>query len=333
MRILHTSHGGLPDSRIEKTALTMKEEGHELLFLGGREATSQAHNAFSGTYHVPIVSHIRIIYDSRFKNRWLKEIERINPDVVHAHNLIAAAMMLESDYPVIYDDHEYWSKQDFRFDTRSFVRRVASKPLVRITPKWERRILESYPVLTVSENIAKEHRRIAAHVEVTNNFPLLSEVDGMNDRSTRKGAVYIGSDFNNTRFSLHRDMTGIRDFVDFDILTGIPHREMMESLTNYRVGLTPWHQHPFHKYCDPNKNYEYLHGGLQVLLTETLLNQLEGNPYVHTFTSYSEIPDVLDSMPVVSGQEIMEHARNHYIWEHNRSKIAKIYKYAKSTRS
>ena len=306
----------------------MKEEGHEQLFLGGRPTQSQSHNVFSETYHIPVVSHIRILYDSRFKNRWLKQIDEIKPDVVHAHNLIAAAMMLETDYPVIYDDHEYWSKQDFRFDTRSFVRRMAGKPLVRITPKWEKRILEKYPVLTVSESIAKEHRETAAHVEVTNNFPLRAEINGLVSPDNREGAVYIGSDFNNVRFSLHRDMTGLQDILDFDILTGIPHREMMKALTKYKVGLTPWLPHPFHRYCDPNKNYEYLIAGCQVLVTNTLSSAFEDNPYVYQFASYSEIPEILKSIPDVSGKAIMDHAIEHYVWEKNKSKIIDTYEQA-----
>ncbi len=331
MRILHTSHGGLPDSRIEKTALSLKEEGHELLFLGGRPTISQAHNAFSEIYHVPIVNHIRIIYDSRFKKKWLKQIDTIKPDVVHENNLIPAAMMLETDYPVIYDDHEYWSKQDFRFDTRSFIRRMAGKPFLRITPKWERKILQSYPVLTVNENIANEHRETATYVEVTNNFPLRAEVKGMVNPERRKGVVYVGSDFNNVKFSLHRDMTGLKDILDFDILTGIPHGEMMNTLTQYRVGLTPWLPHSFHKYCDPNKNYEYLNAGLQVLVTSTLSSFFKDNPYVHQFQSYSDIPDILNNLPEVSGQKIMEHARHHYVWEMNKSKISSIYKHVSSS--
>jgi hypothetical protein len=272
---------------------------------------------------------MQIVYDPRIRKRWLRQIDAINPDVVHAHNLIAAVMMLETEYPVIYDDHEYWSKQDFRFDTRPFVRRLAGKPLIRVTPKWERRILESYPVLTVSENIADEHREIASHVEVTHNYPLREEVEDLSNPARRAGAVYIGSDFKNVRFSLHRDMTGLQGTLDFDILTGIPHRDMMNTLTNYRVGLTPWLPHPFHKYCDPNKNYEYLNAGLQVIITHTLCNALADNPYVHAFETYDEIPSLIENLEEVPGSEIMKQARSNYVWELNSPKIRKIYEYAR----
>ncbi len=329
MRILHTSHGGLPDARIEKTALVMKNEGHELLFLGGHPTSRQDYGAFSATYHIPVVNHFRVVLDPRFKKRWLKAIDEINPDIVHANNVIAAAMMLETEYPVVYDDHEYWSKQDFRFSNRSLVRRISGKPLVRVTPSWEQHLLERYPVLTVSENIAAEHRQRSKHVEVTGNFPLTSEVIDLPDPEGRKGLVYVGSDFKFDKFTPHRDMTGLKDAVDFNIISGVPHPEMMIGLTEYRIGLTPWRPHPFHRYCDPNKNYEYLNAGLQVLLTSTLKEPFKADPYVHEFDSYEDLPQVLSDLPEQDSAEIMAHARENYVWERNEGKIRGIYRFSK----
>jgi hypothetical protein len=101
---------GLPDSRIEKTALTMKRQGHELLVLGGRPAQSQDLNAFSETHYVPVGNNLTLVIDPRIKSRWIKKIDEIGPDVVHAHNIVAAIMMLDTEYPVVYNDHECWSK-------------------------------------------------------------------------------------------------------------------------------------------------------------------------------------------------------------------------------
>lgn len=333
MRILHTSHGGLPDGRIEKSALVMRDRGHEMVFLGGHPIKRQDYGAFSETHHVPVANHFRIVFDSRFKRKWLREIDEIRPDVVHAHNLIAASMMLGSDYPVVYDDHEYWSKQDFRFSSRSLVRQLVGKPLIRITPRWETEILTHYPVLTVSENIAKEHREKSKHVEVTKNFPLTAEVKGLPNPSDRKGFVYIGSDFDIERFGQHRNMTGLRDAISFDVISGVPHPQMMERLTHYKIGLTPWLPHPFHKYCDPNKNYEYLNAGLQVLITSTLKEPFQDDPYVHSFTVYEKIPSVIDQLPEQDPATIMAHARKHYVWERNEHKIRGIYSFASSSGS
>ncbi|MHA1481707.1 MAG: glycosyltransferase family 4 protein [Candidatus Thorarchaeota archaeon] len=157
MRILHISHTGLPDPRIEKTARTMKKGGHELVFLGGRPTIEQS-SAFQEIHYESILSNLRVVLDPRFRKRWKKAIHKIKPDVVHAHNLIVGALMLDMEYPTIYDDHEYWSQQIFKYDAKSLIRRIASKPLANVSPKWEREILERFPTITVSENIAKDHR-------------------------------------------------------------------------------------------------------------------------------------------------------------------------------
>lgn len=328
MRILHTSHMGLPDSRIEKTALTMKKQGHELMFLGGQPVQSQDLNAISKTYHVPVGNNFTLVVDPRIKKRWIRKIDDIAPDVVHAHNIVAAAMMLDTSYPVVYDDHEYWSRQMFKFTSRDFIHRVAAKPLIRAIPKWERRLLETYPVLTVSEHNAEDHRRHSSHVEVTRNFPSIEEVSSLVDQEDREGAVYVGNDFNLSKFFPHRNMTNLHSVINFDIITGLRHDVMMERLTQYRIGLTPWLPHPLHWYCDPNKHYEYMNAGLQVVVTSTLCEPLSNDPYVHAFESYDSLPELMKTIPNIPGSEIMKHARNKYIWEKQESIITGIYKYA-----
>lgn len=328
MKILHTSHMGLPDSRIEKTALTMKKQGHELLFLGGRPALSQDLNAFRETHHVSVGNNLTLVVDPRIKKRWIKKIDEIGPDVVHAHNIVAAAMMLDTDYPMVYDDHEYWSKQTFKFTSRDLLHRVSAMPLIRAIPKWERRLLENYPVLTVSEHNAEDHRRYASHVEVTRNFPSIEEVSKLTNPEVREGVVYVGNDFSLSKFLPHRDMTNLRSVIDFDIITGLRHDMMLERLTHYRIGLTPYLPHSLHWYCDPNKHYEYMNAGLQVIVTNTLCEPLGSDPYVHAFESYDSLPELLITIPNIPGSEIMKHARNKYIWENHESKIRNIYKYA-----
>lgn len=328
LRILHTSHTGLPDPRIEKTALTMKKLGHELLFLGGRKTERQGLNAFLQTYYEPITNTLRLVADSSFKKRWLRAVDRMQPDIVHAHNLIAAAMMLDTDYPVIYDDHEYWSKQVFKYSSRSLIKRVSAWPLKRITPKWERAILEKYPVLTVGDRIAEEHREIADYVGVTKNYPLLTEVEHLEDGEHRRGCVYVGNDFELPRFLPHRDMSGLDSLVAFDYISGYPHEVMMELLTHYRVGLTPWKPHPFHQYCDPNKNYEYLHAGLQVVLSRSLVDPFKGVRYMHSFEEYRDIPALIAELPDYDPAEIMSLARNAYVWENQQNVILKAYSHA-----
>jgi hypothetical protein len=183
----------------------------------------------------------------------------------------------------------------------------------------------------VSENIAEEHRMISKHVKVTGNYPLASEVESLPNPTDRNGAVYVGSDFDIEKFGEHRNMTGLRETLDFDIISGVPHSEMMKRLTDYRVGLTPWLPHPFHKYCNPNKNYEYLNAGLQVIATSTLTEPFADDPYVHGFETYEEIPRIVEQVPPHDPERIMAHARKHYVWENNESEIRGIYDYTSTT--
>lgn len=117
LRILHISHGGLPDPRIEKTALTMRKEGATTIFLGGRPSKGQSENAFDEVHYRRLPSSIRYVFDPTFSRRWRNKISELEPDVVHAHNVTTATYLLEMELPAIYDNHEYWSQRSFKYDS------------------------------------------------------------------------------------------------------------------------------------------------------------------------------------------------------------------------
>jgi len=93
VRILHISHGGLPDPRIEKTACTMKNEGHELFFLGGRPIKYQDLQAFEKTFSLPVGNDLDVVINPSIKRKWLDAIRKLNPDIIHAHNPIVAIQL------------------------------------------------------------------------------------------------------------------------------------------------------------------------------------------------------------------------------------------------
>lgn len=318
----------MPDSRIEKMALIMKNKGHETIFLGAGPIRGEGLNAFSDTHYVPIPNSLMLVLRSKFQNEWIKRIELIKPDIVHAHNIIVAAIMLDTDYPVIYDDHEYWSKMAFKFEQRPLIRRIASLPLKKMIPKWEHSVVSKYPVITTHPNIAVEHRRISNHVAVVRNYTSIKEVEGLQQNQDRDGVVYIGNDFLKERFVPHRDMSGIKNYVNIECIYGMTHRQMMEELTKYKVGIIPWKPHPHHKYSNPNKAYEYQHAGLQVVLTHTLSDEFVGVPHVHPFHHYEEIPEILNTLPDYSPEDISDYARKHCLWENQIPLIEETYEKA-----
>lgn len=328
MRILHISHGGLPDPRIEKTALTMKKDGHQVIFLGGAPIRYHDLGVFEETYSISLGNDLDVAINPVVKRRWLKKISELKPDVIHAHNVIVAHFLLDTEYPAIYDDHEYWSKQTYMYRERKLPRGLASYPLMNSIPRWENKLLRKYPVITVNENTATEHRKKASWVGVTHNVPMLRQVEGLVEVKPRKGNVYVGRDFDLPKFPPHRNMTGLRNYLEFDVITGLTHRKMLEKLMEYKVGLTPWKPHPLHPYADPNRNYEYLHAGLQVIVNNIIKQLFQSDPYIHAFESYEDIQLEIENLPIVESSIIMDYARKHYIWENQEDIIRKAYQIA-----
>ncbi len=315
--------------RIEKSAYTMARRGHELLFIGGRKAEFQNIGAFSETHHLPIRNNLYVVFSRALRRRWADAVRRLDPDIVHAHNVIVAMFIHDLGVPTVYDDHEYWSQRSFLYRTKKLPRGFASWPLMLKIPHYEDMVLRKFPTLTINESIANDHRQRCPWVGVTPNVPRLVDVEGLPMPDDRNGIVYIGGDFKLSRFVPHRDMTGLRQYLKFDVVTGLPYRGMMERLTHYRVGLTPFRQHPFHRYCSSNKTYEYLHAGLQAVVTDSLFRPFTGCPYVYPFHSYAELQTMIDNLPDESPEDIMHYAREHYTWERFEPVIVKAYDMAK----
>ena len=84
MRVLHLSDDGLPDSRVEKAALTGKKNGFEVFF-GGRFNTNSHSPAFSRIYPIEWTAEAMIgipyFYD-RIKKQVKKLVDKLRPDIV-----------------------------------------------------------------------------------------------------------------------------------------------------------------------------------------------------------------------------------------------------------
>lgn len=316
MRILHISHAGLPDVRVEKTALTMKHRGHEVIFMGGGPIIGQHFDVFDEFHSLELGNSLRIVFDPTVKRRWLNRIRELRPDVVHTHNCVVGHFLASAEFPTIFNDHEYLSKQISTFEIRPFVRRMAVKPMAKMFPKWERMLLDRFPTLTTHPNMTEAHKRFGKFVATVPNVPMKKQIEGFVEPAERQGNAYVGGDFKLAKFIPYRNLDGLRDIIDFDVLTGIPYHEMMQKLMNYRVGLTAWHSHPWHRYSDANKNYEYMHAGLPVVTNQIIKDSLfSTNPYVFGFRNYDEIPQIIESMPSFDHRAIREYALKHYVWE------------------
>jgi glycosyltransferase involved in cell wall biosynthesis len=254
LKILHLSHGSLPDWRIEKSAISGSIHGHEIAFAGRRPIDYHT-NHFSKVYEIDWPQGAKFgisFYWHYLKKQVLKVINQMRPDIVHAHNIFAAKIISELGIPFVYDDHEYTSvyvrglaesvrlrdtnyniKSKYSLPTSSkinnIMRRIAWNILlknraVNLWTKWEKEILSSScPTIVTTNNVACELGvRYNNHkIFVVPNFPTESEVSHISDPYFYKeiSSVYAGKDkFYSTGVYAHRNMIGLTDiFINNEI--------------------------------------------------------------------------------------------------------------------
>jgi glycosyltransferase involved in cell wall biosynthesis len=240
LKILHLSNESLPDWRIEKYAITALNLGHELVF-AGLKPVNYDRDTFSKLYEVNWTSKARYgipNYWYTVKKQLNNILQETRPDLVHAHNLFSARMMLEFDLPFVYDDHEYWSKQSqFLLEMeklnknkktplnrlpvdllRQTKTRIVNYHVIRLWSKWEREIVSSVPTITVSDEIANGLKLVGNNekVFVVPNFPMRNEIDGFEKPKflDKLSSVYAGSDGHNKKKYPNRNIEGLFDIFD-----------------------------------------------------------------------------------------------------------------------
>ncbi|MGA8737769.1 MAG: glycosyltransferase [Nitrososphaeraceae archaeon] len=223
LKILHLSDMHLPDWRIEKSASTDLNLGHEVVFAGMK--SNYAGSVFSRIFHVHWTPRARRgvpFYWHSVKKQLERVLKETRPDVVHAHNIFSAKMVSEFEIPFVYDDHEFWpiyvkrqsetSRQNQlsvqtlsrawpRAIVRKFVRDFLASRAIKLWTNWEKEIVSSHPTITVSEQIAEQLRTIyhAKKVFVVPNFPMYSEVKDFEKPHfiDNLSSVYAGGDGHN----------------------------------------------------------------------------------------------------------------------------------------
>jgi glycosyltransferase involved in cell wall biosynthesis len=237
---LHLSTEGLPDWRIEKSALTALNKGHEVVFAGSKSPFIYNRNTFSKIYEVIWTAKARYgfpYYWHMVKKQIYQIIKEVLPDIVHAHNIFSAKMMLEFDIPFVYDDHEFWSRhsqlllemdklneiqgekvslnETIRGVRRRVKRKIINRHVNRLWAKWERELVSSIPTITVSNEIANKLRVIgnSNKIFVVHNFPMKFEVGGLGNprQHDQLSSVYAGSDGHNKKKYPSRNIDGLTD--------------------------------------------------------------------------------------------------------------------------
>ena len=255
MRILHLSHGTLPDWRIEKCALSASTKlGYEAIFAGLAPIVSHTReSSFSKIYKIDWTEGAKFgipFYWHFVKKQLSIVLGESRPDIVHAHNIFAAKMISEFGIPFVFDDHEYTSvyvrglteqvkKNPYvsALETNSHLRsfkNAAWKVLLKnrsvgLWTKWERELLSlSKPTIVTTQKVAEDlrirydHRNTNAdRIFIVPNLPMESEAQGFGNPiyHDRVSSVYAGADrFYSAGVYAHRDLDGLADiFINYDI--------------------------------------------------------------------------------------------------------------------
>lgn len=242
MRILHLSDDGLPDWRVEKSALSAKKKGYEVFFAGRLNSIAQS-TVFSETYPVKWTAAAMIgipYYYRRVKKQIEKLVKQVRPDIVHSHNIGSAKISHHLGLPMVFDDHEYFrmlslvNAENLKFQngvqlTSGLKRTIQSMKLSFISrqsisnwTKWEKELVSSVPTITVSEQIAQEltmDRDGGKEIFVVPNFPMEAEAGEFSEPKSHKylSCVYAGGDSKQKQVT-NRDISGLTNlFEDNDI--------------------------------------------------------------------------------------------------------------------
>ena len=221
---------------------------------------------------------------------------------------------------------------------------------------WESIVLrKARAIITVSDEIANEHRKLNRNTFTVPNLPLFSEIKNLEKSHVRDrlSSVYVGS--LTSPQPPFRRMDGFIDiFIRRDVgdlvvigdrrLKSFPpiysigflrHDLLLKELTKYHIGIIPWKKHPFHSFCNPNKPYEYACAGLLVLVTSDMKPVISMlGDLCKTFNNYTDLMLLLEyyknNLEEVGeeGLKTMKFAKEKLVWERYEKNLIKAYKTA-----
>ncbi len=264
MKVLHVSQLGLPDWRVEKSAITGIDAGYRVFFAGNLLPDYHTNNSeiFENLYKlewpdsnypkkqfIPYILFGKTSIWNSVKKQIKEILDELRPDIVHAHNLQSAKLISEFDVPMIYNDHEYWSiyikriyeskllKDNSKFSNRK--KNFIFNRIIKVWENWESDIVSNYPTLVTSITTLNEmEQKYAKKIYLLPNFPMKTETsiaqapifhDELN-------SLYAGIE-SLKGFTPHRNMTGLeRVFNENDvgklILIGRTNFQSSEKVIN-----------------------------------------------------------------------------------------------------
>ncbi|NHJ84723.1 MAG: glycosyltransferase family 4 protein, partial [Asgard group archaeon] len=146
-KILMIKDGYLPDSRVEREALALKNAGYQIYLIYSEKAKGQINSVFEESYLIPLEIKARIYFPkavNEVAKQYSSIIDKIKPDIIHAHDVMAANIackVVPENVKFIYDDHEIWE-----IFTRSKIKKVKG---------LKQKILQIYIALATKKIVKK----------------------------------------------------------------------------------------------------------------------------------------------------------------------------------
>jgi len=324
MRILHVSDDPLPDGRVLRAARYMRELGHQVFFAGPLSPTLETH-PFEEVTTLPWTARARLRippYWGAMSRRLEGILHRLRPDILHAHNICSAKLCMETSYPFIYDDHEYISRELLALGEKlpantGLKGHIAFRMSLFLWARWEKEVVTNGPVVTVCNTTAQEHQSLGGRAYVIPNMPDKEDAVLLAGSPANPPAefsvAYSGVDRWDRQVPF-RSMEGFMDlfhrhdigklvvYGDQDLKTRVPvysvgflsRSELLRRIGENSVGVIPWLPHWFHRYCNPNKAYDYAHAGLPVVSPHDLTPVTESlGRFCFCFKDYDSLSKLL----------------------------------------
>lgn len=396
-KVLMTHDSDIDDPRIMYAAMTAKKAGYEVHFAGvdtenALPNTSEVFKSFNymtfGYYSwvaketnnialVKIWSGLRKLgaradsyaypwyHYHYYAKKQLKEIiDKVRPDIIHAHNIISAHYCIDAGVPVIMDDHEYSSLHARALYEGEAIRTLRQRFGYPMAEKrwieWEKDVgKKCKAVITVAEPTTDYWKTITSSPCYTiPNYPLKDEMHA-DPNNTAVGSkdmwtVYMGNDDPKKPRS-QRNISGLYEVFEdhtagkllrigikspnnnYIRSVGYIDMELARQLMREKghIGIVPWHKHWLHHYIQPNKTGEYTHSGMHLIVTKwmtQLINDYKG--YCDIIENYNELKELLRYYNKnredldKKRSAIYHHAKENLTWEKHEDKLLKAYNQA-----
>lgn len=221
---------------------------------------------------------------------WKPLLDRLSPDLVHAHDSQGLAVIGATDAPVVYDAHEYLLGKTFKRQERADAYRAQFIALAT----------RASAIVTVSEPLAAQLRRdlgLAADPVVVYNAPESSTPEWRGPPlGDRPVAVYSGTLTRYRRVDVLIDALAQLPGLQLALLVPpehprlaplleqarslgvaervhvagfVPPADIVGRLATADVGLHPLERYANGDVAMPNKLFEYLHAGIRCVVSDT----------------------------------------------------------------